>query len=103
MTCLIHIYIYKEKIGWQVRAAKIGLQRCVASSQWLNERISLSRYSHVPLGNFEQDWIIHTADIFFTKALREQQILWVSDNGIPDLGEDNEEETCDSDEVSLIS
>ncbi|PWA95928.1 DNA polymerase epsilon catalytic subunit [Artemisia annua] len=88
-------------IGWQVPAAKIGLQRCAASSRWLNERISLSRYSHVPLGNFEQDWVIHTADIFFARALRDQQqILWVSDNGIPDLGGDYEEETCYSDEVN---
>ncbi|KAI3765308.1 hypothetical protein L2E82_15338 [Cichorium intybus] len=28
------------------------------------------------------------------------KILWVSDNGIPDLGGDNEEETCYSDEVN---
>lgn len=28
-------------------AAKIGMQRCAASSQWLSERISLSRYAHV--------------------------------------------------------
>ncbi|GKB49505.1 DNA polymerase epsilon catalytic subunit A-like protein, partial [Tanacetum coccineum] len=55
----------------------------------------------VPLDNFEQDWVIHTADIFFARALRDQQqILWVSDNGIPDLGGDNEEETCYSDEVN---
>ncbi|KAI3724149.1 hypothetical protein L2E82_35917 [Cichorium intybus] len=78
------------------------MQRCAASSRWLNERISLSRYSHVPLSNFELDWLIHTADVFFARALRDQQqILWVSDNGIPDLGGDNEEETCYSDEVWL--
>lgn len=78
-------------------ASKIGMQRCAASSQWLNERISLSRYAHVrfltlclmqflndyeyllslmvqvPLGNFELDWLLHTADIFFSRALRDQQ------------------------------
>lgn len=78
-------------------ASKIGMQRCAASSQWLNERISLSRYAHVrflilwlvqflndfeclvilmvqvPLGNFELDWLMHTADIFFSRALRDQQ------------------------------
>ncbi|KAL6523491.1 hypothetical protein OROGR_017094 [Orobanche gracilis] len=87
-------------LGWQIVAAKIGMQRCAAASRWLTERISLSRYSHVPVGNFELDWLIHTADIFFARALRDQQqILWVSDNGIPDLGGDNEEETCYSDEV----
>lgn len=81
-------------------ATKKGMQRCAASSQWLNERISLSRYAHVillvpflstnfdndhlltnllwllkqiPLGNFELDWLIHTADIFFARALRDHQ------------------------------
>lgn len=34
-------------LGWQQNAAKIGMQRCAASSQWLKERISLSRYAHV--------------------------------------------------------
>ncbi|KAL4591685.1 hypothetical protein LXL04_004655 [Taraxacum kok-saghyz] len=88
-------------LGWQIVASKVGTQRCAASSRWLNERISLSRYSHVPLGNFELDWLIHTADIFFARALRDQQqILWVSDNGIPDVGGDAEEETCYSDEVN---
>lgn len=80
-----------QAIGWQVIAAKIGIQRCAASSQWLNERVTLSRYSHVPLGNFEVDWLIHTADIFFSRALRDQQqVLWISDNGFPDLGGTNE-------------
>nr|KAJ0201048.1 hypothetical protein LSAT_V11C600314360 [Lactuca sativa] len=87
-------------LAWQSFAAKIGMQRCAASPRWLNERISLSRYSHIPLGNFELDWLIHTADIFFARALHDhQQILWVSDNGIPDLGGDYEEETCFTDEV----
>ncbi|KAI3503881.1 hypothetical protein L1887_32346 [Cichorium endivia] len=87
---------------WQIMAAKIGMQRCAASSRWLNERISLSRYSHLPLGNFEMDWLVHTADVFFARALRDQQqIFWVSDNGIPDLGGDIEEETCYSDELAV--
>ncbi|KAM7522501.1 hypothetical protein LguiA_012403 [Lonicera macranthoides] len=62
-----------QALGWQIVAAKIGMQRCAASAQWLNERISLSRYAHVPLGNYELDWLLHTADIFFARALRDQQ------------------------------
>ncbi|KAL8475241.1 hypothetical protein ACS0TY_031590 [Phlomoides rotata] len=90
-----------QAIGWQVIAAKIGIQRCAASSQWLNERVALSRYAHVPLGNFEVDWLIHTADIFLSRALHDhQQVLWVSDNGFPDLGGTNEEEPCFIDEVN---
>ncbi|KAI3706102.1 hypothetical protein L1987_76358 [Smallanthus sonchifolius] len=90
-----------QALGWQIVAAKIGMRRCATSSRWLNEKISLSRYSHIPLGNIELDWRIHTADIFFARALRDQkQILWISDNGVPDLGGDNEEETCYFDEVN---
>ncbi|PON38200.1 DNA-directed DNA polymerase [Parasponia andersonii] len=89
-----------QVLGWQQVAARIGMQRCAASSQWLHERISLSRYAHVPLGNFELDWLIYTADIIFSRALRDQQqVLWISDDGIPDLGGINEEDTCFADEV----
>ncbi|KAF7823259.1 DNA polymerase epsilon catalytic subunit A-like [Senna tora] len=87
-------------LGWQQVAAKTGMQRCAASVQWLNERISVSKYAHVPLGNFEVDWLIYTADIFFSRALSDnQQVLWISDDGLPDLGGINEEETCFADEV----
>ncbi|KAE9461327.1 hypothetical protein C3L33_06754, partial [Rhododendron williamsianum] len=90
-----------QALGWQIMASKIGMQRCAASSQWLNERISLSRYAHVPLGNFELDWLMHTADIFFSRALRDQQqVLWISNTGNPDLGGINEEESCFADEVN---
>ncbi|XP_072083669.1 DNA polymerase epsilon catalytic subunit A isoform X1 [Arachis hypogaea] len=66
-------------LGWQQVAEKIGMQHCAASGQWLNERIALSRYAHVPLGNFELDWLIFTADTFFSRALRDsQQVLIVS-------------------------
>ncbi|XP_073270441.1 DNA polymerase epsilon catalytic subunit A-like [Primulina huaijiensis] len=90
-----------QAIGWQVLAAKNGILRCASSSQWLNARVSLSRYAHVPLGNFESDWLIHTADIFLSRALHDQQqVLWISDNGIPDLGGIDEEVPCFIDEVT---
>ncbi|KAM7276901.1 hypothetical protein ACFE04_018767 [Oxalis oulophora] len=100
-----------QAVGWQQQASKIGMQRSAVSLQWLNERISLSRYAHVPLGNIELDWLIFTADVFFSRALRDQHqaldkndcdviiVLWISDDGIPDLGGNNEEETCFADEV----
>ncbi|KAL9391175.1 hypothetical protein Peur_015095 [Populus x canadensis] len=89
-----------QVLGWQQASAKIGMQRSAASSQWLNERISLSRYAHVPLGNFELDWLIFTADVFFSRALHDQQqVLWISDDGVPDLGGNHEESTCFADEV----
>ncbi|XP_061359270.1 DNA polymerase epsilon catalytic subunit A-like [Gastrolobium bilobum] len=87
-------------LGWQQVAAKIGMQRCAASVQWLNERIALSRYAHVPLGNFELDWLIFTADTFFSRALHDnQQVLWISDDGLPDVDGINVEDNCFADEV----
>ncbi|XP_031270603.1 DNA polymerase epsilon catalytic subunit A-like [Pistacia vera] len=89
-----------QVLGWQQNAAKIGMHRCAASAQWFNERISLAKYAHVPLGNFEPDWLMFTADVFFSRALRDQQqVLWISDDGIPDLGGTTEEDTCFADEV----
>lgn len=31
------------------------------------------KLDQVPLGNLEVDWLLHTADIFFSRALRDQQ------------------------------
>ncbi|CAN4107239.1 unnamed protein product [Withania somnifera] len=90
-----------QALGWQNVAAKIGMQRCATSSQWLDERITLARYAHVPVGNFDVDWLMHTADIFFSRALHDQQqVLWISDNGIPDLGGINDEVSSFMDEVN---
>ncbi|KAJ4762241.1 Dna polymerase epsilon catalytic subunit a [Rhynchospora pubera] len=90
-----------QALLWQVTAGKISMQRCVASSQWFSERVLLSRYAHVPLGNFEFDWLLFTSDIFFSRALRDQQqVLWISDDGIPDLGGTHEGDSCFADEVS---
>ncbi|PKA64815.1 DNA polymerase epsilon catalytic subunit A [Apostasia shenzhenica] len=93
-----------QALGWQVTAGKIGMQRCAASFQWFNERIQLSRYAHVPVGNFELDWLLFTADIFFSRALHDQQqVLWISDDGVPDLGGTYEGDTCFADEVNQPS
>ncbi|GMH11122.1 hypothetical protein Nepgr_012963 [Nepenthes gracilis] len=89
-----------QALGWQIVAAKIAMQRCAASSRWLHERIALSRYAHVPVGNFELDWLIYTADIFFSRALRDHlQVLWISNDGVPDLGGFSEEDSYFVDEV----
>ncbi|KAG0453679.1 hypothetical protein HPP92_024983 [Vanilla planifolia] len=90
-----------QALGWQGTAGKIAMQRCAASSKWFKERILLSRYAHVPIGNFELDWLLFIADTFFSRALRDQQqILWTSDDGIPDLGGTYEGDTCFADEVN---
>ncbi|CAG7868312.1 unnamed protein product [Brassica rapa] len=93
-----------QPVSWQRPAAKLAMFRCAAAFQWLDRRISQSRYAHVPLGNFGLDWLTFTVDIFLSRALRDQQqVLWVSDNGIPDLGGLNNEETFFADEVQQTS
>ncbi|MCO5564216.1 hypothetical protein L7F22_017874 [Adiantum nelumboides] len=91
-------------LGWQPSASKIAIQRCSASSSWLQERTRLSNYAHVPLGNFDSDWILSTADSFYARALRDHQhVLWVSEDGVPDLGGIPEEEPSFADEVQQPS
>ncbi|KAG2305415.1 hypothetical protein Bca52824_034066 [Brassica carinata] len=93
-----------QPVSWQRPAAKLAMFRCAAAFQWLDRRISQSRYAHVPLGNFGLDWLTFTVDIFLSRALRDQQqVLWVSDNGVPDLGGLNNEETLFADEVQQTS
>ncbi|XP_010496915.2 PREDICTED: DNA polymerase epsilon catalytic subunit A [Camelina sativa] len=93
-----------QPVSWQRPAAKIAMFRCAAAFQWLDQRIAQSRYAHVPLGNFGLDWLTFTIDIFMSRALRgQQQVLWVSDNGVPDLGGINNEETFFADEVQQTS
>ncbi|CAL9214158.1 unnamed protein product [Arabidopsis halleri] len=93
-----------QPVSWQRPAAKIAMFRCAAAFQWLDRRIAHSRYAHVPLGNFGLDWLTFTIDIFLSRALRDQQqVLWLSDNGVPDLGGINNEEAFFADEVQQTS
>ncbi|KAL1201896.1 DNA polymerase epsilon catalytic subunit A [Cardamine amara subsp. amara] len=93
-----------QPVSWQRPAAKIAMFRCAAAFQWLDRRIAQSRYAHVPLGNFGLDWLTLTVDIFLSRALRDQQqVLWVSDDGVPDLGGINNEEAFFADEVQQTS
>ncbi|KAJ8761257.1 hypothetical protein K2173_001313 [Erythroxylum novogranatense] len=82
---------FERVLAWQQAAARIGTKRSAASFQWLSERISLARYAH---------FTTSCSYVFFSRALRDQQqVLWISDDGVPDLGGINEESTCFADEV----
>ena len=65
-----------QVLGWQQTAAKIGTQRGVASTQWLNERISLARYARMT--SFSSKFFIyksvdmnHTFEIIFGRYHKE--------------------------------
>jgi DNA polymerase epsilon subunit 1 len=74
-------------LGWQAGAAKTAAARVGAAGGWLAERVAISRYAHIPVGNLGPDWCLHTADTFFARALRDSnQLLWTGPGGVPDLG-----------------
>ncbi|KAI3778740.1 hypothetical protein L2E82_08123 [Cichorium intybus] len=60
-----------DYVGNPKDAEKIR-QRTISESEIIFMDLEL-QYSHVPLSNFELDWLIHTADVFFARALRDQQ------------------------------
>lgn len=74
-------------LGWQAGAARTAAARVGAVGGWLAERVAISRYAHIPVGNLGADWCLHTADTFFARALRDtDQLLWTGPGGVPDLG-----------------
>eukprot|EP00898_Chlorokybus_atmophyticus_P000434 jgi/Chlat1/1391/Chrsp12S02054 len=102
-----------QALGWQPVVSRLAAQRGIASVGWLLERRALARYAHVcsnillesqalksvvpgmflrlrlrvPLGNFDADWMLYVADVFFSRALRDHNhVLWMSNTGMPDLG-----------------
>lgn len=54
---------------------------------WLAGQLDTARYARVPLGNLPTDYPIAVHDLFFARALRQQNHLWwVSSSARPDLG-----------------
>ena len=72
---------------WQLPALKMATARCGALALWMQQRIELSKWAQIPLGDWNTDWVLQAADTFFARALRSnQQVLWIGKNGTPDLG-----------------
>lgn len=44
---LVLLTLLVQALGWQATAGRTSMQRCAASTQWFNERVSLARYAHV--------------------------------------------------------
>jgi|TARA_B110000967_G_scaffold122316_1_gene124828 DNA polymerase epsilon subunit 1 len=79
--------VITKALGWQVGAAATSVTRVLAHTEWLSQRVAISRYAHIPIGNLKQDWCLHVADTFFARALRDDgQLLWTGVAGAPDLG-----------------
>jgi len=44
---VVVVVVMSQTLGWQPLAGRVAMQRCAASSVWLQERITLARYAHV--------------------------------------------------------
>ena len=52
----------------------------------MQERVSLARYCHLPVGNMTGDWILNTADALYARCLRDaDHLLWANDSSLPDV------------------
>ncbi|DBA81285.1 TPA: hypothetical protein ACH3X2_006902 [Trebouxia sp. C0005] len=73
-------------LQWQQRAAKVAVHRVAAHGSWLQERVQLARYCHLPIGNMTGDWIQNTADALYARCLRDaDHLLWANDPSLPDV------------------
>ncbi|KAJ1668343.1 DNA polymerase epsilon catalytic subunit [Coemansia sp. RSA 1813] len=74
-------------IDWQRHACRRMVASLLNCSQWVDERISLSQYADVPVGNIPADAPMFLADVFFARKLSlAKHILWWSPSSKPDLG-----------------
>jgi DNA polymerase epsilon subunit 1 len=72
---------------WIRHACKNMTLRFTEMEDWLKERINFSRYSLIPVGNFESDAPISIIDTLYARNLSlNKHVLWYSDTSKPDLG-----------------
>ncbi|KAI8837763.1 hypothetical protein BJ741DRAFT_603225 [Chytriomyces cf. hyalinus JEL632] len=76
-----------QALGWQTQASTRMMSHFLNINSFLNERVELSRYSDIPIGNIENDYPLFLADVFFARRLhKSDMVLWFSPSDKPDLG-----------------
>lgn len=74
-------------LAWTNHAYKNMTMQFAELDEWLTHRITLSRYSLIPLGNLEQDCALSVVDNLFARNLSlNKHVLWYSNSSNPDLG-----------------
>ncbi|KAJ2703543.1 DNA polymerase epsilon catalytic subunit [Coemansia sp. IMI 209128] len=72
---------------WQRHASRRMVASLLSCSQWVAERVALSQYADIPLGNIPADAPLFLADVFFARKLSmAKHVLWWSPSSKPDLG-----------------
>jgi hypothetical protein len=76
-------------VGWQYYAAEKMIQRFLLFPRWFKDRLSIARYSSIPLCNFSNDCLTDVTDMIFARQLTQQRhLLWASETiNQPDLGQ----------------
>ena len=75
-------------LNWQILGAKNLTARFIETEEWLAERINFAKMAGLPICNIEQDAFKYLIDILFAKKLKlSNNVLWYSESGGPDLGD----------------
>ena len=73
-------------IGWQTHVMRKCMKEILSCKSWLLLRLDASRYAHLPVAAFGEDWIIDTCDALFSRTLRDAGVLsWIRDESQPRL------------------
>ncbi|KAJ3212107.1 DNA polymerase epsilon catalytic subunit [Dinochytrium kinnereticum] len=84
-------------VGWQQQSSRRLFSHLFNVKEWLVERLGISEYGSIPLGNIESDYPIFLADVFYARRLvRNDFVLWYNDDRKPDLGGREQDENRDS-------
>jgi DNA polymerase epsilon subunit 1 len=74
-------------LGWQSYSLGRMMEHFLNLNDFLRDRVTLSRYGDVPIGNVDHDYTIFFADLFLARRLKKSEmILWYSPSEKPDLG-----------------
>lgn len=84
---VLKVDIKLPALAWVQFAFKNGVARLAEIGDWLQHRITLSRYALVPLGNLDEDSALSLIDNLFARNLSiHRHVLWYSHSSLPDLG-----------------
>lgn len=78
--------VYKS-LTWKNEFAELSFNRFFKMNDLWEEKLGISRFTHIPIGNLTTDIVIEASDIFYGRLLTfNRHLLWASTSAFPDLG-----------------
>lgn len=78
--------IYKS-LTWKNEFAELSFNRFFKMNDLWEEKLGISRFTHIPIGNLTTDIVIEASDIFYGRLLTfNRHLLWANTSALPDLG-----------------